>query len=58
MNIDVAEAEPVSVADVAGILAEDIALGQLRPRERLVEDDLIYPFPRKAAYNSPGLGPP
>jgi DNA-binding GntR family transcriptional regulator len=44
MNIDVAESEPVSVADVAGILAEDIALGQLRPRERLVEDDLITRF--------------
>jgi DNA-binding GntR family transcriptional regulator len=32
------------IADVTRILEEDIALGRLRPRERLVEDELIGRF--------------
>jgi DNA-binding GntR family transcriptional regulator len=37
-------AEPLSVADIVRRLEEEIALGLLRPRERLVEDDLIARF--------------
>ena len=36
--------EVLSVADIVARLEEEIALGLLRPRERLVEDDLIARF--------------
>ncbi len=36
-----AEAEPASLAEVVQILEEDIIFGRLKPRERLVEDELM-----------------
>jgi DNA-binding GntR family transcriptional regulator len=38
---------PLRVADIVGVLEEEIALGQLAPRERIVEEELAERFAAK-----------
>jgi DNA-binding GntR family transcriptional regulator len=38
---------PLRVADIVGVLEEEIALGQLAPRERIVEEELAERFSAK-----------
>src|SRR5690606_41256443 len=47
----VASAQAPAIADAVRILEEDIVLGILHPRERLIEDDLLrrFGFKRHAA---------
>ena len=47
MTFTTSRAAPSQVADIVAILEEEIALGQLAPRERIVEEELAERFAAK-----------
>jgi DNA-binding GntR family transcriptional regulator len=47
MTLTTSRTAPLRVADIVGVLEEEIALGQLAPRERIVEEELAERFAAK-----------
>jgi DNA-binding GntR family transcriptional regulator len=47
MTLTISDNAPVRAADIVNILEEEIALGQLAPRERIVEEELADRFTAK-----------